>query len=204
MTRPLSANDPAIKKKELRWFEACQNLCPLFPPGEPEQNPSHARKPDIVFHHIGLGIEITEYLPKHQGGSLLRRSEVLRDRILQEARKAFERSSNEQVVVSVSWDPHQEFSSKTKTDLGEQIAQTVVNMLANGVNWFRSDWTMAESKLLGRHVGDIWIRPQCDRNEWISQKAPLGAVMFAEFSKQFTVRKRLFRNTERPVTMSGY
>jgi hypothetical protein len=55
MTRPLSANDRAIKEKELKWFKACQNLCPLFPPSEPEQNPSHARKPDIVFHHIGLG-----------------------------------------------------------------------------------------------------------------------------------------------------
>lgn len=174
MTQPLSANDRAIKEKELKWFKTCQNLCSLFPPGEPEQNPSHVRKPDIVFQHIGLGIEITEYLPKHEGGSPLRRSEVLRDRILQEAKKAFERSRNEQIVVSVSWDPHQEFSSITKTDVAEQIARTVINMLANGVNWWLPDWTTTEGKFLGRHVSDIWIWPQCDRNEWISAESGTG------------------------------
>jgi hypothetical protein len=171
MTRPLSANDRAIKEKELKWFKACQNLCPLFPPGEPEQNPSHARKPDIVFPRIGLGVEITEYLPKIEGGSSLRRSEVLRDRILQEAKKAFERSSNEQVVVSVSWDPHQEFSPITKADVAEKIARTVTNMLANGVNWWLPDWTTTEGKFLGRHISDISIWPKCKQSAWTSAES---------------------------------
>jgi hypothetical protein len=174
MTRPLSTNDRAIKEKELKWFKACQNLCPLFPPGEPEQNPSHARKPDIVFHHIGLGIEITEYLPKNEGGSSLRRSEVLRDRILEEAKKAFERSSNDQVVVSVSWDPHQEFSPRTKTNVAEQIAQTVIAMLANGVDWWLPDWTTSEGKSLGRHVGYIEIWPRRDPSAWTSAESGTG------------------------------
>jgi hypothetical protein len=174
MTRPLSANDHAIKEKELRWFKACQNLCPLFPTGEAEQNPSHARKPDIVFRDIGLGIEITEYLPKNEGGSLLRRSEVLRDRILQEAKKVFERSSNEQVVVLVSWDPHQEFSSKTKVDVAEQIARTIINMLANGMNLWLPDWTTAEGKFLGRHIGHIDIWPHCGRSVWTSAESGTG------------------------------
>jgi hypothetical protein len=174
MTRTPSANDRAIKEKELKWFRACQSLCPLFPPGEPQQNPSHARKPDIVFHHIGLGIEITEYLPKDEGGSPLRRSEVLRDRILQEAKKTFERSSNEQVVVLVSWDPHQEFSSITKTDVAEQVARTIINMLANDVNLWLPDWTTPEGKFLGRHIGHIDVWPHCERSAWISAESGTG------------------------------
>lgn len=173
MTRPLSANDRAIKEKELKWFKACQNLCPLFPPGEPEQNPSHARKPDIVFHHIGLGIEITEYLPKNEGGSSLRRSEVLRDRILQEAKKAFERSSNEQVVVLISWDPHQKFSSITKTDVAEQIARTIINMLANGVNLAtRLDNGRRQVSWTAYWSYRRW--PHCDRSAWTSAESGTG------------------------------
>lgn len=174
MTQPHSANDRAIKEKELKWFKTCQSLCSLFPTGEPEQNPSHSRKPDIVFQDAGLGIEITEYLHKHEGGSPLRRSEVLRDRILEEAKKAFERESNDQVVVSVSWDPHQKFSPRTKSNVAEQIARTVIVMLANGVNWWMPDWTTTEGKSLGRHVGHIEIWPRGDQSAWTSTESGTG------------------------------
>lgn len=174
MTRPLSANDRAIKEKELKWFKTCQNLSPLFPSGEPEQNPSHAPEPDILFRGKDLGIEITEYLPKHDGGSPLRRSEVLRDRILQEAKEVFERASNDRIVVSVSWDPHQEFSPKTKSNVAEQIAQRVTAMLANRVNWWLPDWKTTEGKSLGRHVGYIEIWPRGGQSAWTSTESGTG------------------------------
>lgn len=183
MTQPHSANDRAIKEKELKWFKTCQSLCSLFPMGEPEQNPSHSRKPDIVFQDAGLGIEITEYLHKHERGSPLRRSEVLRDSILEEAKKAFEGSSNDQVVVLVSWDPHQEFSAKTKSNVAEQIARTVIAMLANGVNWWMPDWTTTEGKSLGRILVISRFGRAVTKARGRPRKAALGAAMFVEFRR---------------------
>ena len=174
MTRPLSLNDRAIKEKELKWFKACQVLCSLFPSGEPEQNPSHAPEPDILFRDIRLGIEITEYSPKQPGGSPVRESEVMRDRLLEAAKKVFERSNNERFLVSISWDPHQKFSSKADATVAEQIAQTVNGMLANGVQLWEPDWKTAEGKSLGRHVGSIEIWPRHAARGWVSVESGTG------------------------------
>lgn len=88
MIKGISSQEAALKAKELRWFKASQALCPSFPPGEPEQPPAPA--PDIRFQDLEIGIEITEYLPKEEGGSKRRELENLRDRIVNEARQEFE------------------------------------------------------------------------------------------------------------------
>lgn len=170
MMSNLSKNDRAQKEQELKWFEACQALCSFFPRGKPEQNPSHGPEPDILYREIKLGVEITEYLPKQTGGSPLRASEAQHARILESAKKAFEQFSHQQVFVSVSWDPHLEHST-ARNDIAEKIARKVLNMLVQGRNWWRPDWTMVEDKTLGRYVGDIWIWPNSSVCEWTSAES---------------------------------
>lgn len=84
----MSLQDASAKVRELRWFKNAQTLCSTFPMGEPEQPDAPAA--DIRFSYLNLGIEITEYLTKQQGGSSRRGLESERDKIIAEAQRIFE------------------------------------------------------------------------------------------------------------------
>ena len=143
----------------------------FFPDGEAEQNPSHASEPDRVFREVGLGIELTEYLPKQSRGSASRAFDVQHAQILDRARAAFEQLTNQQVFVSVSWAPHQALSLTINVGLSEQIARTVLSMLVRRTDWWQPDWSTVEGRTLGRDIGDIWIWPKSSSSEWTSAES---------------------------------
>jgi hypothetical protein len=158
--RKRTSNQDGLKVKELRWFQTSQELCPLFPAGEPDQPPSPA--PDIRFQDLDLGIEITEYLVKQpEGGSPRRQLENLRDKVINEAKRVFETRSEEMLFVSVFWTPDRRFSSETRESLVKGIVKVVSNLLTQDeVSWrtpWRPDWEKSDDRILGQYIGEIWI-----------------------------------------------
>jgi hypothetical protein len=166
MGNQVSPQEIGLKAKELKWFNAARAVCSIFPSSEPEQPEPPA--PDIRFPHLRLGIEITEYLTKQNGGSPRKRLEGQRHKIVDEAKRLFETICDARLFVSISWTSRRMLSADLKDAVVREIVRVVRNLLTQGEQTWRPNWLKSEDQVLGMHIGDISVnRPTRGPNNWV-------------------------------------
>src|SRR5438034_8054424 len=97
------------KAREQAFLSAVKALYPAFPAGEvvPDEPPDFW----VVGEHSTTAIEMVDYIRgqgEEQGGSPIRRSEVIRRQVASRAKAIFEETHDVPLMVHFTWNDHEQ------------------------------------------------------------------------------------------------
>ena len=123
-----------------------------------------------------MGLEITEYLERKDGGSDLRRIEARRQRIAVDAQKIFRRDSTDPLFVTIWWRPGAACDPRTPSAaLSGSIASVVCELVLRGDTTWRADWKQRDRRQLCEYVFAVDAVPSRHSLQWESSCSAMVA-----------------------------